>query len=341
MTAFGVDSIPRKEIPFMKKLYTIVAVLSVFAFAAKPTDKFPQAQISNGIISADLYLPDAENGYYRGARFDWSGVIPKLEYQGHSYFGQWFEKYSPTLHDAIMGPVEDFSPVGYDDAKVGENFLKIGIGMVAKPQEPKYFFANPYQISNHGSWKTKKKSDRVQFTHKLNDKDYGYEYTKLVYLEKGKPQMVLSHTLKNTGNRVIETNVYNHNFLVMDKEPVGIGYVIKVPFNISGEEQGTGNFGKIQDNQISYSKDLSPNQHLQYLSLGGYGSTAADYDIRVENQKTGAAVRITCDQPLSRLAFWSTSVTVCPEPYIHIKVNPGEEIGWKIFYEFYSCEKHN
>ncbi|MEZ4828703.1 MAG: hypothetical protein R3C61_20825 [Bacteroidia bacterium] len=96
-------------------------------------DQFPESEISNGIIHARLYLPDAQTGYYRGSRFDWAGVIPELTCNGHSYFGQWFEKYSPTLHDAILGPVEAFSPVGYEEIKPGENFLLVGIGMAEKP----------------------------------------------------------------------------------------------------------------------------------------------------------------------------------------------------------------
>src|SRR5690625_8028790 len=49
---------------------------------------FPKAIISNGLIEATLYLPDKQTGYYRATRFDWSGVIGSLEYNGHSYFGQ-------------------------------------------------------------------------------------------------------------------------------------------------------------------------------------------------------------------------------------------------------------
>jgi hypothetical protein len=33
--------------------------------------QFPQAAITNGIISALIYLPDLMTGYYRGTRFDW------------------------------------------------------------------------------------------------------------------------------------------------------------------------------------------------------------------------------------------------------------------------------
>ena len=38
----------------------------------------PEAEITNGLIRARLYLPDAHAGFYRGTRFDWSGVIGGL-----------------------------------------------------------------------------------------------------------------------------------------------------------------------------------------------------------------------------------------------------------------------
>ena len=92
-------------------------------FVASGAD-FPHAEISNREIRAKLLLPNADTGYYRGSRFDWSGVIESLTYKGHSYFGKWFAHYSPTQHDAIMGPVEEFrsedGALGYAEAKPGE-----------------------------------------------------------------------------------------------------------------------------------------------------------------------------------------------------------------------------
>ena len=324
----------------MKKVYFIITIFFVFAIGAKPFDQFPQAEITNGLIHARMYLPDTTNGYYRGSRFDWSGVMPDLEYKGHTYFGQWYEKYSPTQHDAIMGPVEDFYPVGYDDAKVGETFLKIGIGMVAKPEEQKYFFVTPYKLINTGSWRVKKKPDEVEFIHNLEDKQYAYEYKKTIQLVKGKPEMVLSHTLKNTGKKDIVTTVYNHNFFVMDKQPTGKDFVIQFPFNLSGETKTKSEVGKIDGKKIVFLKDLSNKEQFFYPSLQGFRNSEKDYDIKIENHKTGAAVRITSDQPISKLVFWSAPKTLCPEPYIQINVKPGATFKWKIFYQFYICDKN-
>ena len=103
----------------MKVLFCACLVL-LLSFHNLTAAEFPQAEISNSRVRAKLYLPDAQNGYYRGTRFDWSGVIASLECDGHSYFGKWFERYDPKLHDAITGPVEEFftngAGLGYDEA---------------------------------------------------------------------------------------------------------------------------------------------------------------------------------------------------------------------------------
>jgi hypothetical protein len=168
--------------------------------------KFLETEITNGLISVHFYLPDSNKGYYRATRFDWSGLITSLKYNGHDFYGQWYETYSPTTHDAVMGPVEEFSPVGYNEAKVGGSFIKIGVGALSKLDDSAYSSYMLYQILNPGKWKVKKKSDQIQFVHELNDVEYSYEYKKTIKLTNGKPGLVLSHSLKNTGQRTIGIN---------------------------------------------------------------------------------------------------------------------------------------
>jgi hypothetical protein len=69
--------------------------------------------------------------------------------------------------------------------------------------------------------------------------------------------------------------------------------------------------------------------------LEGFGTSAGDYDIRVENRKTGAGVRQTGDRPMSKLHLWSIRTTVCPEAFIDLRIEPGKESSWRIAYEFY------
>ena len=303
-----------------------------------PAADFPQADISNSRIRAKLYLPDAQNGYYRGTRFDWSGVIASLECDGHSYFGKWFEHYDPKLHDAITGPVEEFftngAGLGYAEAKPGEKFVKIGVGVLRKPDEPSYSSFNSYEIVDPGKRSVKKGRDWIEFTHQLADTaGYAYTYRKTVRLPKDKAELVLEHSLKNTGKKAIVTHVYDHNFFMLDNQPSGPDFVVKFPFDLRATADLKG-LAEIRGKDLVYLQELQKGQTV-FTNLEGHGSSAQDYDIRVENRKTGAGVRQTGDRPLSKVVFWSIRSNISPEPYIEIKIEPGKEEKWRIQYEFY------
>jgi hypothetical protein len=296
----------------------------------------PEAEISSGSVRAKLYLPSAETGYYRGTRFDWSGVIASLEWKGHSYFGLWFEKYDPKLHDAITGPVEEFSTVGYDEAKAGESFVRIGVGAVRKPEETAYRQFATYDITDAGTWTVNKAADSIEFVHELRDTSgYAYEYHKTVRLTGN--TLVLEHRLKNTGRKAIATNVYEHNFYVLDGELTGPDYVVRFPF-VPRAARPLNGLAEIRGKEVTFLKPFEPKQSV-YTEIEGFGATPADYDIRVENTKTGAGVRQTSDRPMSKLAFWSATKTVCPEPFIDLRIDPGKESSWRITYEFYEVSR--
>jgi hypothetical protein len=302
----------------------------------------PQVSISNGAIEAKLYPPDTERGYYRGTRFDWSGVIPSLRYKDHEYFGQWFERYDPKIHDAIAGPVEEFltrdAGLGYADAKPGAGFIRIGVGVVRKPDEPAYQRFKTYEIVDPGKRSIRNGPDWVEFTHELStDAGYAYLYKKTVRLAKDKPVMTLEHTLRNTGRLPIETAVYDHNFFVIDGKPTGPDSVVRFPFQARATKS-LQDLAEMRADQLVYLKELEKGQSV-FTELEGFGSEARDYDIRLENRKAGAGVRITGDRPISKLVFWSIRTTFCPEPYINMRIEPGAESAWKITYEFYELPK--
>jgi hypothetical protein len=320
----------------MKK-FTAFGALICFIISAFTFVDFPQTDISNGIIEAKLYLPDSTSGYYRGVRFDWSGQVASLDYKGHSYFGQWNSTYDPKLHDAIMGPVEEFVALDFDQAKAGETFVKIGVGTLVKPDDKKYSFATNYQIKDGGKWTVDKKKDQVTYMHVLNDAaGYGYVYKKTLKLKKGKPELTLEHSLKNTGSKAIATSTYNHNFFMIDKEPTNENIRIVFPFDVSGEGAGFGTIINAKDKTLSYSRPVVKGDQVFSSGLKGFGTTAKDYDIRIENTRTSAGVRITGDQPLEKLVYWANPTTSCPEPYIRLNAKPGEEIKWNVNYEFYT-----
>jgi hypothetical protein len=333
-----------------QRLLICLVLSSVCLTAAGP----PEAKISNGVITAKLYLPDAKQGYYQGTRFDWSGVINSLEFAGHNFYGPWFTKSDPAVRDfayqdadiavgipsASMGPAEEFQlPLGYDEAKAGQTFVKIGVGVLRKPDDAPYNAYTHYEIVDPGKWTVNAAAGSIEFTQDLNDpQGYGYRYKKTIRLIDGKPQMRIEHSLKNTGKLPIKSRVYDHNFLVLDHLSTGPEYTITVPYEIKPTRAPDAKFAEVRGKQLAYVKMLE-NQDRLAAGLQGFGPNASDYDFRIENKKAGAGLRIQGDRPLQNASLWSIRSVMAVEPFIDVNADTGKEFTWSYTYTYYTIPK--
>jgi hypothetical protein len=321
----------------MRLLLIVLAMLSQV-----PAAGFPEAEIASSGIRVKMYLPDAKAGYYQGTRFDWSGAISSLTWNGHEYFGPWFERHDPKIHDAIPGPVEEFltgkdSSLGYDEAKPGEPFVRIGVGAVRKPQNAaEYKRFETYELVDPGKWTINKSANAIEFIHELADTNgYAYEYRKVVRLTAD--TLVLEHRLRNTGKKAISTSVYNHNFFTLDRQQTGPHIAVQFGFDPRAA-RAMNDLAEVKGREIRFLRDFSKGQTV-FTEVEGFGATAADHDFRMENRRTGAGVRITGDRPLLKVYFWSALQTVCPEPYIDVSVEPGKTSEWRTTYQFYKASQ--
>lgn len=326
-----------------------------------PHSDHPKATISNGKLEAVVFLPDAKNGYYRGARFDWAGVVGCVSLNGHKFFGEWFPKYDPDLNDSITGPVEEFrsddGPLGpnpsgrkpgdlyvkpgapgYNEAKPGELFLKPGVGVLRKLDDSPYSFGGAYPVVDTGKRTTKVKKGSITFKQVVKGpQGYAYVYEKTLSLDKNGTTMTLEHRFKNTGSKTIDTQVYDHDFFMFDDRPIGQG--LEVRFHFTPEPQGAlGPAAKLEGNNIVF-QDVTGRHRGVAGYIKGFSSDPADYNFTVEDTNTKVGIQQSSETPLSRFYLWSTPKTVAPEAYIHLKVAPGESQSWNIHYRFFAPEK--
>ena len=103
---------------------------------ATALEDFPHIAITNGLITAQVY-PTGKHELYQGTRFDHAGVVFHVTYKGQDYSTYWFDhfvvdprdesKYPPGTEHAccsVSGPVEEFAPVGFEEAGLNGRFLK-------------------------------------------------------------------------------------------------------------------------------------------------------------------------------------------------------------------------
>lgn len=299
----------------------------------KALHECPSSEISGKDVRLRCYLPDIQKGFYRATRFDWSGIIFSLEYKYHQFSGLWFDQYDPEIHDAVCGPADEFAPVGFEQAHIGDEFLKIGIGTLRKSTTD-YRRFGLYQIVNPGRWKIQQGRDRLVFTHLLESEKYSYVYRKVMTLSEKKPKLVLAYSLKNTGTMMLETNVFNHNFFVIDRQVTGPDIMIGFPFEPNGKWRDVDGPAVIRERRIVYRREFNKGESVFMENMYGFNPQES-FRVTIENHLTKTGVHIRGNRNPFRMTFWASYLTSCPEAFIKLSVSPGEEFTWTNSYEFY------
>jgi hypothetical protein len=299
--------------------------------AAEP----PRHVLEGQGLKLTIHLPDPVNGYYRGTRFDWSGLVTRAEFGGHVVFSDWLGKNDPNFHSAGSGTSEEFTePLGYAEAPVGGTYVKIGIGELEKGKEPKYHFNNNPKLVRPGTWQVTPSDRAVEFRQELSHPSgYGYRYVKRVALRDGAAGFVIERTLTNTGTKRIDTEHFGHHFLTVDGAPIGPGYALRFGFPAKAKLlDGLGDATELRDGRLTFLRPLDKGQ--VYLDVTGWNDTAEQNQVTVEHAPSGVALRIAGDRPLSKFNVWTVKTTLCPEPFVRLSLEPGRSVSWATRYEF-------
>ncbi|KAG7359565.1 lipoprotein, type 6 [Nitzschia inconspicua] len=160
----------RRGCPVAVLLCLAVGVVTIHHVHAQATFANVTLRANGGDLEAVVYLPQGlkpgEPTYYQSTRFDWSSMIGHItrtstDWQGnketHTLYGirNWRVPHDPYWPESGMGLASEFGVgddgsfcnffcgwnhvnevtngvLGYRDAKIGESFLKIGVGELIK-----------------------------------------------------------------------------------------------------------------------------------------------------------------------------------------------------------------
>lgn len=285
-------------------------------------------------MTITLHAPDRVEGYYRGTRFDWAGIFAGIEFRGINYADQWFETYSPVMHDAVCGPAEEFSPIGLDGVAVGGPFLKIGVGVLEK-MEGEYDRFKLHRILDPGRRTLCVTEDSAVFAHFVShDSGYAYEYIKEIAII-GENAFVIRHSLKNTGRKSLEGNVYNHNFFTLGLLETGSDRQLDFPFKPEGDWRAQYSEVGFTESGIRFTRTLQKGESVFTgdLHAAGRGLAGSPNAFELRDIRTGRGVQASCAVPMTRSVFWSNHRIACIEPYIDFCIAQGETFIFDIEYK--------
>lgn len=298
---------------------------------------YAKAFLTNGLVKLSVYLPNS--GYYVGPRFDWSGLVHRVEYQGHNYFDDWQWPHDPHVNDAANGTAEEFGmgafggspPLGYDEAAPGETFVRVGVGVLLRSNAEGHGFWKPYKVVEAPPWEVKQGTNWIEFRQVVHGpRGWAYDYTKRITLPEGQPRFVIWHRLKNLGTKTIVQPHYCHNFLHLDGEPSGPSYVTRYAFPPQVQNDPK-HLTEVIGNEFRLRQTLADGEAFFSLILGSE-PTVANNDVIVTNTKSGARVRIQTDLPVTVMPFFATRRAWCPEPNVEVRAAPGAAAVWTTTY---------
>ena len=281
-------------------------------------------EIGNGTLVLTLCEPGE---YYKGTRFDRAGVFRRIVYKGLAWADVWFDDDNPFRHDHLCGTSEEFfSQIGYESAPVGGTFLKVGVGLLVRPSEDPYDWFHTYEIADEGRRTLFHDASKAVFTQIL---DGYYEYEKTVEIT-GQGSWRIAHKLRNTGERKMELEQYNHNFFTFGIPRVGPERSVEFGFPIEGQWRSDSVNADKDVNVIRITSPMLPGQKA-YI---GNVLPASDYEggYSFVIRAGGRSVHVSSDCKMSHAVFWTNHRVFCPEPYIPIQVESGETACWLIDY---------
>jgi hypothetical protein len=300
--------------------------------------------MKNSESSLAIYLPDAANGYYRGPRFDWSSMVAQAAWKGHKCFGEW----KPAAHDPLgpddtvgisgefgMGPLTGMpEPPGYCDTAAGDTFMKIGVGDLVRNSADRYSFGENYAVARPYKWTVEGNPDSISFFQSADGTgNYAYTFSRTYRIESGKPGFSVSCRLENCGRTPIRQTYYSHNFIRLDDHPVGSAYSLQFPFAPILIDSQSGHL-RTDGPEVALESDIEVGAGL-FAVIGGFSETARHNRFEVRCRDAGIGLSVGGTAAPAKIHLFATRLTICPEVFIEIGLEPGAEFEWHDTYRFF------
>ncbi|NBI30309.1 hypothetical protein [Chengkuizengella marina] len=285
----------------------------------------PSFILQNNQLKINIAKPGA---FQKGSRFDWTGYITQVTLNNkHTFCVP--ETYTPekgTEGQGICNEFGIFTPIGYEETNVGEQFPKLGIGNLTRTEKKEYQFHSPYPISPYRIEVFEEESKILFKVSPINCQGYAAAIEKTIDLND--QSLTIHYNLKNVGTKSIKTEEYVHNFIGINNQPIGPDYKLRLPY--TPQINDLPDIMMIKDHELSWRrKPIEP----FYCRPTGYNNT--DHKWELFHEPSGVGMREKNEFPPSMFAIWGTTHVVSPEIFIDIDIKPGETQTWSRTFEFF------
>ena len=283
---------------------------------------------------------DLPHENYNFSRFDWTGKIVKVKFQNILISGN--ERTDINKENNFgKGFYNEFgidNALGFDEVNNGEWFHKIGVGLLKKEGDEYLFYKN-YE-TRPAKFKSILESNRVLITCRSEHVN-GYSYVLKKEIELFENKFKVKYNLENTGQKVIITNEYNHNFISINKNLIGSDYKLKFPFQLQPsrfeEYVNPDQTVKLGQNEIKFNS--TPNEPFFFSNLSGHETIDATWELINIFKKI--IIRETGNFRTNKVNLWGNKNVISPELFVKMHIKPGQSFKWNRIYSVTNLDMFN
>jgi len=278
---------------------------------------------------------DGPHENYNFSRFDWTGKIVNLKFQGHQLSNTEQENggNGNYLGKGLYNEFGIDTALGFDEANIGGWFHKIGVGALKK-DTTQYHFSKKYEIEP-ATFHMNAKPNGLSISCKSKSiNGYSYELLKeITLLQSG---FSIRYYLQNTGEKDIVTDEYNHNFIAMNKAFIGTNYLLKLPFPLNYElfNEAVNPEHMVDIGQYHIQFHGSPQEQFFFSNLSGNDSVKAAWELIHHGHKIG--ISEIGSFRTRKVNLWGWKQVISPELFFAISIKPGESTEWSRNYRVFN-----
>jgi hypothetical protein len=289
-------------------------------------------------------------------RFDAACVVEQVELNGKHRFCQpeQLDQKRVTTHG--IGLSSEFMDPYSEEAKPGEWFPKMGVGLLKQlPEGGRYDKWKTYEVKPF--IRTCEVQERaVEFIQEPQS-CLGISLRIMRRISIHANQLRVTTTIKNVGERAYEGTEFQHNFFAIDDIPIGTGYRMTVPYDAElnnimtkGERHAKndgfreldekGIPGELVENPVVVEGDAivwkggMEKRTFHKITRSDGVKPQAEYTWTLSCDNSEASVSETHHFVPSNFSMWGVEHTVCNEVHCDIHVEPGESFSFSRTYTF-------
>jgi hypothetical protein len=211
----------------------------------------------------------------------------------------------------------------WSETAIGEDCPKFGVGLLTKPTEEKYKFFAKYDTKPFDIKITAGESEAVFETAPVSCMGYALRQKKTVTVSGN--TVTVKYEYENVGEKSLALSEYCHNFVTIDKLPIGPEYTISMP-TIASQD----NKAPKQETATIYGKG-SGFTYSAYNPAAGMIDVSGDeidpskpFSWTIKNSTTSAYLSEEDSFTPSKIAIWTIDHIISPEVFTSFEIAPGE-----------------